>query len=161
MLSRNSSVSGVDGFTAGVSKVSAADGLDVGEAVSPERSGGAGDVASAASGFSVSRRLLPSGPRPTVSPSVKLITANKSANIAPRISRATWDTLPIGSVGKFSRGVGMKPSTDSAVKLSLDSGIEVLIRSGTRSLVRSYGKLASKYCGRSLVEISAPEPITE
>jgi hypothetical protein len=92
---------------------------------------------------------------------VKLITANKSTNIAPRISRATGDTLPIDSVGKFSRGVGMKPFTNSAVRCALDSGIEVLIVSGTKCLAGSDGKLASKYCGKSLVEIPAPESITE
>ena len=133
MLSgRNSSVSGGGGFTAGISEVSAADGVEVGEVVSTGRLGG--DVASSArNDFSVSRRLLPSRPRPTVIPSVKPITANKSTNIAPIISRATGDTLTISSVGKFSRVVGMNPSTDSSVGVSLKSGREVLIGSGTAS----------------------------
>jgi hypothetical protein len=158
---RNSSFSGDGGFTAGISEVSAADGVEVGEVVSPGRLGGAGDVASAARiAFSVSRRLLPSQPRPTVIPSVKPITANKSTNIAPRISRATGDTLTIGSVGKFSAVGGMKPSTDSSVGVSFNSGREVLIGSGTKCLSRSDGKLASN-CGKSLVEIPPAEPITE
>jgi hypothetical protein len=131
---RNSSVSGDDGFTAGIVEVSAADGGEVGEVVSPGRLDGADGMASAARiAFSVSRRLLPSRPRPTVIPSVKPITANKSTNIAPRISRATGDTLTISSVGKFSRVVGMNPSTDSSVGVSLKSGREVLIGSGTAS----------------------------
>ena len=160
MLSgRNSSVSGDGGFTAGISEVSAADGVEVGEVVSSGRL--AGDVASSArNDFSVSRRLLPSRPRPTVIPSVKPITANKSTNIAPRISRATGDILPIGPVGKFSRVMGMKPSTESAAGLSLNSGTEVLIGSGTKCLARSDGELASKRCGKSLVEIPPAEPIT-
>ena len=164
MLSgRNSSVSGDGGFTAGISsEVSAADGVEVGEVVSTGRLGNAGDVASSArNDFSVSRRLLPSRPRPTVIPSVKPITANRSTNIAPRISRATGDTLTIGSVGKFSRVVGMKPSSDSSVGVSLNSGGEVLIGSGTKCLARSDGKLASKRCGKSLVEIPPAELITE
>ena len=163
MLSgRNSSVSGDGGFTAGISEVSAADGAEVGQVVSPGRLDGADDVASAARiAFSVSRRLLPSRPRPTVIPSVKPITANKSTNIAPRISRATGDTLTIGSVGRFSRVVEMKPSSDSSVGVSLNSGGEVLIGSGTKCLSGSDGKLASNRCGKSLVEIPAAEPIAE
>jgi hypothetical protein len=158
---RNSSVSGDGGFAAGVSKVSAG-GVEVGEVVSPGRLSDAGDVTSAARiDFWVSRRLLPSGPRPTVSPPVKPITVNKSTNTAFRISRATGDTLPIGSVGKFSRVVGMNLSTDSAVRLSLNSGIEVLIGSGTKCVARSDGKLASKLCGKSAAEIPAAEPTTE
>jgi hypothetical protein len=159
---RNSSVSGDGGFTAGVSEVSAGDEVEVGEVVSPGRLGGAGDAASAARiAFSVSRRLLPSRPRPTVIPSVKPITANKSTNIAPRMSRATGDILTIGSVGKFSKVVGMKPSTDSSVGVLLNSAREVLIGSGTKCLSGSDGKLASNRCGKSLVEIPAAEPIAE
>jgi len=76
---RDSSVSGAGGFTAGVLKGFAAGGVEVREVVSPGRLGSAGDVASIASiEFWASRRRFPSGARPTVSPTARLITANKN-----------------------------------------------------------------------------------
>ncbi len=84
MLSeRDSSVFGAGAFTAGVLKVFAAGGVEVREVVSPGRLGSAGDVASTASiDFWTSRRRFPSGARPTVSPTIKLITADKITNAA-------------------------------------------------------------------------------
>jgi len=80
---RDSSVFGAGAFTAGVVKVFAAGGVEVREVVSPGRLGSAGDVASTASiDFWASRWRFPSGPRPTVSPTVKLITANKITTAA-------------------------------------------------------------------------------
>jgi hypothetical protein len=79
---RDSSVSGADGFTAGVLNVSPAGGVEVREVISSGRLGSAGDVASTASiDFWGSRRRFPTGPRPTVSPT-KPITANKNTNAA-------------------------------------------------------------------------------
>ena len=64
-------------------KVFAAGGVEVREVVSPWRLGTAGDAASTASiDVWASGRRFPSGPRPTVSPTVKLITANKITNAA-------------------------------------------------------------------------------
>ena len=80
---RDSSVSGAGGFAAGVLKVFASGGVEVREVVSPRRLVTAGDVASTASiDFWASRRRIPSGPRPTVSPTVRLITANKNTTAA-------------------------------------------------------------------------------
>jgi len=64
-------------------KVFAAGGAGAREVVSPGRLGTAGDAASTASiDVWASGRRFPSGPRPTVSPTVKLITANKITNAA-------------------------------------------------------------------------------
>jgi hypothetical protein len=80
---RDSSVFGVGGFTAGVLSVFAAGGAEVREVISPGRLGRAGNVASTASiDFWASRRRFPSGPRPTVSQTMKPITANKNTNAA-------------------------------------------------------------------------------
>jgi len=80
---RDSSVFALGGFTAGVLKVFAADGVEVREGVSPGPLGSAGDVASTASiDFWASRRRFPSGLRPVVSPTVRLITANKNITAA-------------------------------------------------------------------------------
>ena len=70
-------------------------------------------------------------------------------------------TLPIGSVGKFSRVAGMRLSTGAGVKPSLSPGIKVLIGSGAKFFVRSDGKPASRLCGKSPLEISASEPTSE
>jgi hypothetical protein len=78
---RDSSLSDAGGFTAGVMKVFVAGGVEVGEVDSPGRLGSAGDVASTARiDFWASRRCFPSGSRPTVSPTARLITANKNTN---------------------------------------------------------------------------------
>jgi hypothetical protein len=61
--------------------VFAACGAEVREVVSPGRFGSAGGVASTVGiDFWVSQRRFPSGPRPTVSPTVKAITAKKNTN---------------------------------------------------------------------------------
>jgi hypothetical protein len=60
-------------------KVFAPGGVEVREVVSPGRLGSARDGASTASiEFWASRRRFPSGPRPTVSPTVKASTADKN-----------------------------------------------------------------------------------
>jgi hypothetical protein len=80
---RDSSVSCAGGLTAGVLKVFTDGGVEVRELVSLGRSSSAGDVASAASiDFWTSRRRFPSGPRPTVNPRVRLITAKKNTIVA-------------------------------------------------------------------------------
>jgi hypothetical protein len=112
-------------------------GMEVGEVVSPGRLGSAGEVASTARiDFWVSRRGLAREPRPTVSLTVKPITASKNTNAAachPDISRPR----------------------------KREGGSSVLIASGTKCLARSDGKLASRLRGKSPVEISAAEPTTE
>jgi hypothetical protein len=80
---RDSSISVAGGFTAGVLNVFVAGGVEVGEVISPGRLGSAGDLASTADiDFWASRRRFPSGPRPTVSPMVKPINANKNTSAA-------------------------------------------------------------------------------
>jgi len=80
---RDSSVSSAGGFTAGVLKVFAASEVEVREVVSPGRLSSAVDVASTAGvDFRVSLRPVPSGPRPTVSTTARLVTANKNATAA-------------------------------------------------------------------------------
>jgi hypothetical protein len=87
----DSSVFGAGVFTAGVCKVFAAGGVEAREVVSSGRFGSAGDVASTARfDLWASRERFPSGPRPTASPTIKLVTANKITNAAtcnPGIAR--------------------------------------------------------------------------
>ena len=112
-------------------------GVEVGEVVSLGRLGSAGGVASTDRfDFCVSRRGLARGRRPSVSPTVKPITASKNTNAAacnPDISRPR----------------------------KREGGSSVLIASGTKCLARSDRKLASRLRGESPVEISAAGPTTE
>ena len=79
MLSeRDPVVADTGGFTAGGRKVFAAGGVEVCEVVSSGFSS-VGDVASITGiDFWASRSRFPIGPRPTVSPTAKPITANNS-----------------------------------------------------------------------------------
>jgi hypothetical protein len=80
---RDAGVAGAGGFTAGVRKEFAAGEVEVREVVSPARFSSAGDVGSTAGiDFWVSWRRFASGPRPTVNPTERLITANKKATAA-------------------------------------------------------------------------------
>ena len=112
-------------------------GMEVGEVVSLGRLVSAGEVTSTARiDFWVSRRGLAREPRPTVSPTVKPITASKNTNTAAR-------------------------NPDISRPRKREGSSSVLIASGTKCLARSDGKLASRLRGESPVEISAAEPTTE
>ena len=80
---RGPAVAGASGFTAGVRKAFDAGGVEFREVVSPRRLSSAGDLASTAGiDIWVSQRRVPIGPRPTVSPTVRLIIANKNITAA-------------------------------------------------------------------------------
>jgi hypothetical protein len=112
-------------------------GVEVAKVVSPGRLGSAGEAVSTARiDFWVYRSGLARRPRPSVSPTVKPITASKQTKAAacnPDISRPR----------------------------KREGGFSVLIASGAKCLTRFDGKLASRLGGKPPVEISAAESTTD